>query len=170
MHIFFRVKRKRYQNRDLGINQFNQFSISSTRTKLNWSQQCCPSLSFYPKENPFRPVFSVFYHSFSWVCFRNHPELVLRLSRPSRTDCRLLCSFVKMCGGCRPSSCRGWLTPALPGSFAHPPAEILGRGVCSVLLPLQLRYGDISFHSAKVCHPDIPARSADALHLALPMS
>ena len=34
------------------------------------------------------------------------------------------------------------------------------RGMCSVLLPLQLRYGDISFHCAKFCHPDIPARSA----------
>ena len=34
------------------------------------------------------------------------------------------------------------------------------RGMCSVLLPLQLRYGDISFHFAKFCHPDIPARSA----------
>ena len=28
----------------------------------------------------------------------------------------------------------------------------------------------ISFHFAKFCHPDIPARSAYALHLALPMS
>ena len=34
------------------------------------------------------------------------------------------------------------------------------KGSMPVLLPLQLRYGDISFHFAKFCHPDIPARSA----------
>ena len=37
---------------------------------------------------------------------------------------------------------------------------IIGRGVCVVVLPLLLRHGVISFHFAKLCHPDIPARSA----------
>ena len=51
-----------------------------------------------------------------------------------------------------------------------PLADYLDAVCAPCCSPLQLRYGDISFHFAKFCHPDIPARSAYALHLALPMS
>jgi len=96
-HFSSGKKKKDTKNRDLWTNQFNQFSISSTRTKLNRSLQSYPSLSFYPKENPFQPVSSVPFPPFSKVCSGSFPELVLRLSSPSRIVFRLFCSFVKMC-------------------------------------------------------------------------
>ena len=60
----------------------------------------------------------------------------------------------------RTSSCHACSFFLLPESCESLLADISDGEVCIVVLPPQLRYGDISFHFAKVCHPDIPARSA----------
>ena len=79
--------------------------------------------------------------------------------RTSWNDACQLSSFA--CAGMVPSIfLSGWFLSSFYPSLALVFWPIYRKGSVPVLLPLQLRYGDISFHFAKFCHPDIPARSA----------